>query len=111
MLSPEQCARVRALNDALRQHSTGGRLQVTRGVLALDSWVTGEVLLAVAAFDDFSARNDPHREQDFGAFEIEGRQLFWKIDYYAPGFESAALDPADESICIRVLTVMLAEEY
>ncbi len=34
------------------------------------------------AFDDFNADNDPHREQDFGSFELEGEKLFWKIDLY-----------------------------
>ena len=59
----------------------------------------------------FSPGNDPYEEHDFGALQVAGRQLFWKIDYYGPGFETAADDPADESTCERVLTLMLAEEY
>lgn len=111
MLPPEQRARTRALNDRLRQAQTGGRLQTTTGVLSLGADVLRLALEAVAAFDDFTPANDPYEEHDFGAFLVAGRQLFWKIDYYAPGFESAALDPADETTCVRVLTVMLAEEY
>ena len=111
MLSPEQRTRVRALNDALRQGRTSGRLQLTSGVLALGEGAVAEAMEALARFTDFTPGNDPYGEHDFGAFPVAGRQLFWKIDYYSPGFESAALDPADEAVCVRVLTLMLAEEY
>lgn len=111
MLPPEQRARVRALNDALRQMNAGGRLQLTRGVLALPDGVLAEAMCTLATFDDFTPENDPYQEHDFGAFQVAGRQLFWKIDYYAPDFEAASPDPADEAVCVRVLTVMLAEEY
>ena len=111
MLPPEQRERVRALNDALRQGFTGGRLQLTQGVLALPDGALAEAMTSLAAFDRFTPENDPYEEHDFGAIAVADRQIFWKIDYYAPGFESAALDPSDETVCVRVLTVMLAEEY
>jgi Protein of unknown function (DUF3768) len=41
-----------------------------------------KALARVIAFDDFNADNDPHREQDFGSFELEGEKLFWKIVLY-----------------------------
>ena len=102
---------MRALNDALRAGHGSGGLQMTRGVVDLGPDRMREALAAVAAFSDFSPGNDPYGEHDFGAFDVAGRQLFWRIDYYAPGFEEAAPDPADEAVCVRVLTVMLAEEY
>ena len=111
MLPPEQRARVRALNDALRQDFTGGRLQLTQGVLALPDPALVEAMLALATFADFSPGNDPYEEHDFGAFHVAGQQLFFQIDYYAPGFEEASPDPSDEAVCVRVLTLMLAEEY
>ena len=111
MLPPEQRERVRALNDALRQDFTGGRLQLTQGVLALPDGALVEAMTSLATFSDFSPGNDPYGEHDFGAFTVAGRQLFWKIDYYAPGFDGAAPDPADETTCVRMLTLMLAEEY
>ena len=111
MLEDELRARVRALNDALRAGRASGRVQLTRGLIGLGPDRMREAMEAVACFDDFTSSNDPYGEHDFGAFQVAGRQLFWKIDYYDPSFESAALDPADESVCVRVLTVMLAEEY
>jgi hypothetical protein len=33
------------------------------------------------AFDTFTNDNDPHRERDFGSFDLDGEKLFWKIDY------------------------------
>ena len=111
MLEDELRARVRALNDDLRAGRASGRIQLTRGVVELGPDRMREAMEAVARFNDFSPANDPYGEHDFGAFQLAGRQLFWKIDYYDPSFESAALDPADEAVCVRVLTVMLAEEY
>ena len=107
----EQRARIRALNDQLRQGLTGGRLLTTRGVLALGDGAVAEALEALARFDDFSAGSDPYQEHDFGAFRIRDRQLFWKIDYYDPCLRSGAEDPADPDRCVRVLTIMLAQEY
>ena len=36
----------------------------------------------VIAFDDFNADNGPHRNHDFGSYELEGEKLFWKINSY-----------------------------
>ena len=55
--------------------------------------------------------NDPHGEHDFGSFELCGRKLFWKIEYYDPDLQHGSEDPADPAKTMRVLTVMLAEEY
>jgi Protein of unknown function (DUF3768) len=35
-----------------------------------------KALIKVIAFDDFNADNDPHREHDFGSFEVEHEILF-----------------------------------
>lgn len=42
---------------------------------------------------------------------IDGETVFWKIDYYDQSLTAAAVDPSSETGCVRVLTVMLAEEY
>ena len=47
------------------------------------------------AFDDFNEDNDPHREHDFGSFELEGEKLFWKIDYYDLAGDFGSEDPTD----------------
>ena len=51
------------------------------------------------------------REHDFGAFELEGQNLFWKIDYYDTGLKYGSPNPEDPRVTRRVLTIMLAEEY
>ena len=61
--------------------------------------------------DAFCEDNDPYGEHDFGAFEVEGEKLFWKIDYYDKALEHGSEDPADPTRTTRVLTVMLASEY
>jgi hypothetical protein len=97
---------------------------MTRGVLRL---LTGEddtpaavspalerlaaLRAALASFSDFSENNDPHGEHDFGAFELFGQRLFWKIDYYHPDHDTHAPVPSNIELCRRILTVMLAEEY
>ncbi len=80
--------KIRELNDNLRQNFTGGRV-----------------------FSNFNKDNDPNGEHDFGAFDVDGITYFWKIDYYDVEYQYLSLDPSDETITNRVLTVMLAEEY
>ncbi len=62
-------------------------------------------------FEDFTADNDPYGEHDFGAFQLGGEKLFWKIDYYDLALEMGSPDPADPAVTRRILTIMLAEEY
>jgi Protein of unknown function (DUF3768) len=63
----------------------------------------------VPTFDNQGIR---HRgERDFGAFDYEGRRIFWKIDYYAPDMCHGSEDPADLAQTVCVLTIMLEFEY
>ena len=103
--------KIRALNDAFRTTMTGGKVLLTAGVDALPTDVQAIVIRRVATFSDFTKENDPHREHDFGSFEVAGRKFFWKIDYYDAAMEFGSEDPADPSKTTRVLTVMLASEY
>ncbi len=104
-------SRIRVLNDALRRSLTGGVLMMTRGVIALGLTHQLRILEAVAAFDSFDPDNDPYGEHDFGALEVEGERLFWKIEYFDRALTGHSLDPADPTVTTRVLTIMLAEEY
>src|SRR5438045_7078649 len=79
---PMSAEKIRELNDAFRTTMTGGRVMLTVGVDALPSDTKAMVIRKVATFSDFSAENDPNGEHDFGSFELEGRKLFWKVDYY-----------------------------
>ena len=104
-------AKIRELNDRFRTTMTGGQVLMTAGVDALPSDVKAMVIRRVATFSDFTPDNDPHREHDFGNFEVAGRKFFWKIDYYDAEMEFGSEDPADPSKTTRVLTIMLASEY
>ncbi|MGH2506398.1 MAG: DUF3768 domain-containing protein [Ktedonobacteraceae bacterium] len=103
--------KIRALNDVLRKTMTGGRVMLTAGINALPSDVKGMVIRRAATFSDFTPDKDPHREHDFGSFEIAGHKVFWKIDYYGTAMEFGSDDPADPAKTTRVLTIMFAEEY
>jgi len=109
LASPQE--RVAALNDRLRMRGQGGRLLVTRGVMALPNFSTAELLDALAAFDRFDEANDPYGERDFGDVELCGHTLLWKIEYYDNQLACASPDPSDPLVTTRVLTVMLEGEY
>jgi hypothetical protein len=99
------------LNDAFRTSMTGGRVVVTAGVAALHEPTRASVLNAVRTFTTFTPDNDPYGEHDFGALSVDGQQFFWKIDYYDPSLTRHSEDEANPSVTVRVLTVMLTEEY
>jgi hypothetical protein len=108
-LSTSNTGRIRQLNDQFRTTFKGGRVLVTPGVS--ERCDVNAVISAVQAFSDFSEANDPWGEHDFGAIEIGGQTVFWKIDYYDLELNQGSPDPTDSAVTSRVLTVLLAEEY
>jgi hypothetical protein len=106
-----KAARVRELNDRFRTTLIGGNATMTSGIAALGETIVARIIEAVCKFTNFDAANDPYREHDFGAFEIDGHKIFFKIDYYDKKLEFGSPHPADPSVTTRVLTIMLAEEY
>lgn len=102
---------IRSLNDRFRQTLQGGRALVTRGVLAHGDAFAQRAIAAVQTFAAFTPDNDPHGEHDFGAVEIDGVRVFFKIDYYDLSELAGSPDPADPNVTVRVLTIMLAEDY
>ena len=111
MSTIEKTTRIAALNDRLRQQGIGGRILITAGIEANGSDFLNQALAFVRAFNQFSEDNDPHGEHDFGAFEVKGEKLFWKIDYYDLTLTCASEDAANPDVTVRVLTIMLASEY
>lgn len=105
-----QTERIRTLNDRARS-SLACRVLITAGVQALGPDALAALIREVRTFDRFDADNDPHGEHDFGAFNHDGTRLFWKIDYYDRTLEAGSPDPADPQVTVRVLTLMLADEY
>jgi hypothetical protein len=108
-MNNERASKIRVLNDALRQNPRRGLWLVTSRLQSHPALL--EILESVRSFCTFSQENDPYHEHDFGAFEFDGEQYFWKIDYYDLTLSMASPDPCDEAITQRVLTVMHASEY
>lgn len=110
-MTDPQTAQIRDLNDAFRSTFLTGTVLITAGIRDLPEALRARVIERVRTFSEFTPYNDPHGEHDFGAFTIEGRKVFWKIDYYAPDMEHGSDNPVDPATTRRVLTIMLAEEY
>ena len=113
---PRDAATIAAQNDLFRS-SLGetpdlpGQTVMTQGVAALTPIEQIDVIRSVARFDIFNEDNDPNGEHDFGAFEVNGKRLFWKVDLYANDLQHGSDDPANPKVTYRILTIMLASEY
>ena len=112
----ERTAETARLNDLARAapKSVNAVWLATSGVAALiaeapDAQIT--LVRALAGFSQFDADDDPYGERDFGAFELWGEQLFWKIDYYHPDRDEHSPVKWSTELTRRVLTIMLASEY
>lgn len=97
----EYARRIAQLNDRFRQTYWGGKVMTTCGVNELSEDIQARLFRAVAEFDDFDWRNDPHGEHDFGKVEI---------DYYNT-MDAGSENPANPDVTTRVLTIMLTHEY
>lgn len=112
MTSRSPSLRIRALNDLMRQAGPSSeRWMMTAGVLAQGPEFMMRAVIMVQTYSAFDDGNDPYGEHDFGAFELAGKRLFWKIDYYDLDLRFGSDDPADQTVTAHVLTLMLASEY
>lgn len=121
MTEQDRSKRIAELNDRFRTSMGASRMAdppipgmvlMTAGINALPDSQKHAILEKVRRFDDFTEDNDPYGEHDFGVIQQEGvGKIFWKIDYYDSSLEKGSEDPADPSVTMRVLTIMLAEEY
>ena len=103
--------RVRELNDQLRRNLTTGIAVMTPGIAALGQEAVHRIVKTIAVYDDFCHANDPHEEHDFGAFDVDGRRILFKIDYYDNNLSMHSPDPADPTVTKRVITIMRGDEY
>jgi Protein of unknown function (DUF3768) len=108
------------LNDRFRQHNLGfGQVRITPVVemmliapLAPKAIEHREALLTmVRSFNDFNEDNDPYAEHDFGSVEFEGKEYFWKIDYYSDDSYEYGAEDSRSPTTRRVMTVMHSSEY
>ena len=111
LLATDHSRTIAHLNDQARQSFQHCRVHITPGIHSLSPSTVQQVLRAVQSFNRFDARDDPYGEHDFGRLSVAGHEVFWRFDYYDLDLEMASLDPADETVTARVLTIMLAEEY
>ena len=102
---------IRALNDQLRQNLTGGRAVITPGIAALGPEAVARLVQTIAVFDDFCHANDPDEEHDFGAFDFDGTEVLFKIDYYDKSLNFHSPNAADPAVTERVITILRADEY
>lgn len=111
----KQQSDVQRLNDEFRQagptFGDEGYWLFTRGVASLGRKNEVEAVRRVIRFDNFTEDNDPYGTHDFGAFELAGERLFWKIECFNRALDAASPDEADPAVTCRVLTIMLASEY
>ena len=113
------------LNDlARRAMGLACTAVASQGFRALSQNDQSRVRELIETFDAFTPDNDPHGERDFGAIYQDAsghwttqRQrnpretVFWKIDYYDRDLQWASKDATNAAITLRVLTIMLAEDY
>jgi hypothetical protein len=84
---------------------------ITPGIQALGAEAVTRLLAAVAAFDAFTADNDPYGEHDCATLTVDGANVLFKINYYDRTLAQHSPDPSDPAVTERVMTVMLASEY
>ena len=113
MMARKTPARIAELNDQFRKNPLDGhgRIVMTRNVHALGTDFALSALAAIAAFDTFTVDNNPYGERDFGIVIVNGTKLYWKIDCYNPAMTGGSEDPSDPAQTLRVMTIMLPEDY
>ena len=104
-------AKIAALNDHARQTFRECRVVITQAVDQLVKDDVGRILDKVRKYNHFTPINDPFLEHDFGSIQLGENTIFWKIDYYDIDLHMHSPDPSDEAVTVRILTIMLAEEY
>lgn len=114
----EKAALIACQNDRFRaalpygpRHALPGRYHFSHGVMDNGPEFVVLALFAVAAFADFTPDNDPYGDHTFGALEVCGVRLFWKIDLYDENYEFGSDDPSDPQKTRRLLTIFLPSEY
>ena len=113
---------IAAQNDAFRklaclgvppEQPIQGRMHVTHSLIEAGDGFMAEAVKATGAFETFEPENDPEGYHDFGAVEVRGETVFWKIDLYEADsyFRYGAEAPDNPATTIRVLTIMTARDW
>jgi hypothetical protein len=110
-VSPDSVNATWIITRGLAQHLAGDEAPGDPTVAHSAPERVAALRAALGSYSEWDPGNDPYHEHDFGAFELFGERLFFKIGYYHPDHDTHAPDPASIETCRRVLTIMLAEEY
>jgi hypothetical protein len=113
---------VAAHNDAFRKlaclgetpsQPIQGRMHLTSSLAMAEDGLALEAVQAVGAFEIFEPENDPSGWHDFGAVDIRGEKIFWKIDLYEADsdFRYGAETPDNPTTTMRVLMIMMASDW
>ena len=106
-LDTEFYAKMRILNDAMRNTGMGAYYCPSRGVSLLTNKQFSELQQAVLAYDAFTPDSDPLGAHAQGEIEMFGKTFVWQYQYDHPDDE--LIDFCDPKI-IRSVVVMLLEE-
>jgi Protein of unknown function (DUF3768) len=125
--TPEQRALIAALNDEARAAmGIACMLAATPGFLRLAKADQLRVCELVQSYDAWTIGTDCYGEHDFGIiFQLSDGNwttdtpagegwlgaLFWKIDYFDPGFAGPGKRPWDRDLTARIITLMRPDEY
>ena len=107
----ERIAKIRDLNDQLRQTFSGGTVLLSRGIRSKSPKELYDILEGVKNFNDFNQSNNVYAENDFGSFKCHGDTIFFKIDYYNNDDTYLSPDPSNPAHTHRVMTILLSDEY
>jgi hypothetical protein len=113
--------KIALLNDNLRAKLkiNSACLSLTMGIMGLGKEALAPIVEGIAAYQGFSAGEDPFNERDFGVFELSigsgksaiAHQIAWKIDYYDNNLELNSPDPANPALTCRIITVSIEGEF
>ena len=104
------------LNDIFRRDCMSvfqnkNKLVITNSIIAKGAEFAQACLDAVIEFEDFDEGNDPHDEHDMVFVTVRNENIIAKIDYYNNEMDAGSEDSCDPSVTVRVMTIMLAEDY
>ena len=115
-----EAAIIAAQNDAFRksimffndtEDTPKGQFVMTSGVSAMGPDARLSATRQVAAFAAFTPDNDPYGWHEFGAVEVFGTTIWFKVDLYDVNYEMGSDAPTDPEQTRRVLTLLLPSEY
>lgn len=116
-------AAIAAQNDAFRRHvclgspwpddmpPLDGQLVCTAAVADRGVLFTDTCRRTTGFHSDFPESADPNGLHEFGAFQIRGVNVWWKIDAYDRNYEYGSDNPADPTQTARVLTILFPSDW